>query len=117
MKDVKTIDNYIKSFSKEVQVILNKYRETIKSVAPNAEEKIGYGIPTFTLNGKNLVHFAAFAKHTSFFPGGGEAVEAFKNELKPYETSKGTIKFPIKSPVPFDLIKKITKYRLEKISK
>jgi len=109
--DFKNIDEYISSFSKEVQVILEKIRETIRKVAPNATEKISYQIPTFYLNG-NLVHFAAFKDHISFFPT-SSGVNAFKKELSKYKTSKGTIQFPIDKPIPFGLIEKITKFRIE----
>lgn len=110
-----TINEYIAYFPAEVQVILNKVRATIKSVAPSATEAISYGIPTFKLNG-NLVHFAGYEHHVGFYPG-GEGVEVFKDELTSYKTSKGTIQFPLDKPIPYELIKKITLYRVEKNSK
>jgi len=109
-----TIDEYIAYFPTEVRAILYKVRETIKSVAPAATEAISYGIPTFRLNG-NLVHFAGYAHHIGFYPG-GEGVEVFKNELSSYKTSKGTIQFPLDQPIPYELIKKITQFRVEKNS-
>jgi uncharacterized protein YdhG (YjbR/CyaY superfamily) len=110
----KTIDEYIAYFPVEVQTILQHVRDTIKSAAPTATEAISYGIPTFRLNG-NLVHFAGYARHIGFYPG-GEGVEVFKDELTSYKTSKGTIQFPLDKPIPFDLIKKITLFRVEKNS-
>jgi len=108
---VKTIDEYITSFPKNVQDILKKLRKVIKESAPLAEETINYGIPTFKLNG-NLVHFAAFKKHIGFYPT-PSAIVAFKKELTPFKQAKGSVQFPIDKPIPFDLIKKIVTYRVK----
>ena len=80
MQNSKNIDDYIKNYPEDIRKILEKIRETIKKVVPEATETISYGIPTFKLNGKNLVHFGGFKNHISFFPTGG-GVEAFKKEL------------------------------------
>ncbi|MCC9073383.1 DUF1801 domain-containing protein [Flavobacterium sp. F-65] len=115
----KTIDEYIAGFPSETQQILEQVRQTIKKAAPDAEEKISYVIPTFTLNG-NLVHFAAFKNHIGFYamPTGNEA---FQEELATYKAGKGSIQFPIDKPMPLDLITKIVNFRvkenLEKIKK
>lgn len=115
----KTIDEYIAGFPSETQQILEQVRQTIKKAAPDAEEKISYAIPTFTLNG-NLVHFAAFKNHIGFYamPTGNEA---FQEELATYKSGKGSIQFPIDKPMPLDLITKIVNFRvkenLEKIKK
>ena len=109
-----SIDNYISQFPKETQMILEKLRELIKNLAPNAEEIISYKIPTFDINGKHLVHFAAFKKHIGFFPT-PSVIIAFKNELSEYKTSKGAIQFPFNKPIPFNLIQKIVKFRIEEI--
>jgi uncharacterized protein YdhG (YjbR/CyaY superfamily) len=106
-----TIDAYIADFPLPVQQQLQSIREAVKKIAPEAAEKIGYGIPTFTLEG-NLVHFAAFKQHISFFPG-SSGIEAFKTDLAGYTTSKGTVQFPINQPIPVSLIKKITAYRVK----
>lgn len=111
MKSYKTVDEYISSFPKDVQASLQQIRETIKKVAPNATEAISYGIPTFKLNG-NLVHFAGYNTHFGFYPGSA-AIQNFKNELASYDTSKGTIRFPLDKPLPLNLIKKITKSRVK----
>jgi uncharacterized protein YdhG (YjbR/CyaY superfamily) len=105
-----SIDSYIKSFPKETQKILDQLRATIRKAAPEAEETINYAIPTFTLNG-NLVHFAAFKNHIGFYPT-PSGIEAFKKELSVYEGAKGSVKFPIKKPLPFDLITEIVKFRV-----
>ena len=107
----KDIDEYIAHQPKEVQVILQKIRETIRKAAPGAKESISYQIPTFKM-GRNLVHFAAFREHISFFPS-SSGVEKFKQELAGYTTSKGTIQFPLGKPIPYGLITKITKFRVK----
>jgi uncharacterized protein YdhG (YjbR/CyaY superfamily) len=109
--EYKNIDDYISSFPAESQAILEKIRTTIKKVAPEAKEKINYGIPTFTLNG-NLVHFAAFKNHIGFYPT-PSGIEAFRKELSSYENAKGSVKFPIDEPIPFDLITEIVKFRVK----
>ena len=113
MNNVKaaTIDEYIASFPKEVQKKLKEIRSAIKASAPDAEETISYAIPTFTLNG-NLVHFAAFKNHIGFYPA-PKGIEAFKKELSKYEGGKGTVQFPLDTPLPIALIKKIVKYRVK----
>ena len=108
--NIKTIDEYISQFPEEIRNILNKIRKTIKESALDAKETINYGIPTFKLKG-NLVHFAAFKEHIGFYPT-PSGINAFKDELSSYDTSKGSIKFPLEKPIPFDLIQKIVKYRV-----
>jgi len=110
-KQFKSMDEYIGTFPKIVQDILEKLRQTIRKSAPKAEEAISYQIPTFKLNG-NLVHFAAYKNHIGFYPT-PSGIEAFKKELSSYEISKGTIKFPINKPIPFDLVRKIVEYRVK----
>jgi uncharacterized protein YdhG (YjbR/CyaY superfamily) len=115
-KTFKTIDEYIALFPKDVRNILEALRKAIRDVAPQAEEGISYQIPTYKLNG-NLVHFAAFKDHISFFPT-SSGIEAFKVKLKSYKTSKGTIRFPLDEPIPFDLIEEIVMFRVkENLSK
>jgi uncharacterized protein YdhG (YjbR/CyaY superfamily) len=115
-KTFKTIDEYIALFPKDVRNILEALRKAIRDVAPQAEEGISYQIPTYKLNG-NLVHFAAFKDHISFFPT-SSGIEAFKVKLKSYKTSKGTIRFPLDEPIPFDLIEEIVRFRVkENLSK
>lgn len=99
----------IADFPPDVQKILEKIRITIRKAAPSAEETINYQIPTFTLKG-NLVHFAAFKKHIGFYPTPTE-VEKFKEELSAYEGAKGSVKFRLDKPIPFELISKIVKFR------
>ena len=110
-KKFTTIDEYISVFPKNIQDILEKLRHTVKNSAPEAYETISYQIPTFKLNG-NLVHFAAYKKHIGFYPT-PSGIEAFKEELSPYEISKGTVKFPLKKPIPFELVRKIVEFRVQ----
>ena len=105
------IDEYIGNFPNDVREILEKIRITIRKAAPRAEEKIGYGIPTFTLKG-NLVHFAAFKKHIGFYPT-PSGIEQFKQDLSVYQGAKGSVQFPLDKPIPFGLISKIVKFRVQ----
>ena len=105
------IDTYIASFPAETQKLLKQIRETIKEAAPDAEEKMGYGIPTFTLQG-NLVHFASFKNHIGFYPA-PSGIVAFRKELVAYKNSKGAVQFPIDKAIPFGLIAKIVKFRVK----
>jgi len=107
----KTIDDYISGFPNEVQVILQELRKTIQKAAPDAEEAIKYGIPTFTLHG-NLVHFAAYKKHIGFYPA-PSGLEAYKEELSGYKGAKGSVQFPIDQILPLKLISKIVKFRVK----
>ena len=108
---VKTIDEYISLFPDDVQKILQEMRLTIRKSAPKAEEAISYQIPTFKLNG-NLVHFAAFKSHIGFYPT-SSGITAFQKELSQFKSSKGAVQFPINKPIPFDLVRKIVKYRVK----
>jgi uncharacterized protein YdhG (YjbR/CyaY superfamily) len=107
---IETIDQYIGEQVEEVQPILNKIREVIRSAAPNAKEKMSWRMPTFW-QGENLIHFAAFKKHVSIFPG-GEASAVFADKLTGYKTAKGTIQFQLNKPIPYDLISEITRWRV-----
>lgn len=113
MKKPADIDAFISTYPQEIQEILQKIRKTIRIAAPQAKEKISYGIPTFTYHG-NLIHFSAYANHIGLYPG-SVGVKAFQKELDQlgYQTSKGTIQFPLNQPIPYDLIQKITKYCVE----
>lgn len=109
---ISTITSYFAQFPKETQEILEKVQATIQKVAPKAELAIKYGIPTFILNEKNLVHFGGFKKHLGFYPTPA-AIVHFKKELKEYKTSKGCIQFPYDKKIPYTLIKEITKFRVQ----
>jgi uncharacterized protein YdhG (YjbR/CyaY superfamily) len=106
----KTVDEYLSAVPANTKGILEKLRKTIKQVAPQAEELISYNMPAFKLNGM-LVYYAAYKDHIGFYPT-PSGIEAFKKELSDYEGAKGSIKFPIDRPIPFDLISKIVKFRV-----
>jgi len=107
---INTIDEYISSFPEERQEILRKLRETIRKSAPEVEEKISYQMAAFAYKGI-LVYFAGQANHIGFYPG-SEAIEIFKEDLIPYETSKGTVRFSYEKPLPLNLISQIVKFRV-----
>jgi uncharacterized protein YdhG (YjbR/CyaY superfamily) len=102
MKNFVSIDEYIATFPKNVQMVLQQIRQAVKDAAPKAEEAISYNMPAFKLNG-NLVWFGAFKNHIGFYPR-ESAIEEFKEKLSAYEVSKvqGTVKFPLDKPVPLD---------------
>lgn len=108
---VKDIDTYISLQPETVREILQKLRQTIKSVAPDAEEAISYNMPAFKYHGI-LVYFAAFKHHIGFYalPSGNAE---FKKELSVYKSGKGSVQFPLDKPIPYPLIKKIVKYRMK----
>ncbi|MEO9022157.1 MAG: DUF1801 domain-containing protein [Ginsengibacter sp.] len=114
MQNIKcnSIDEYISFSPKNIQQMLEAIRVTIRKAAPNAEETISYGMPTFKLNG-NLVHFAAFKNHIGFYPT-PTGIEEFEKELSVYQMGKGSVQFPFDKPMPLDLISKIVKYRIKK---
>jgi len=114
-KEQNEIDAYISKFPEDVQVKLNELRDLIKTLVPNATEKISYQMPTFYLGG-NLVHFAGYKNHIGFYPT-PSGITAFEEALKPYKYAKGSVRFPLNEPLPIELIKKIVRYRLEETIK
>jgi uncharacterized protein YdhG (YjbR/CyaY superfamily) len=105
------VDDYFSRLSEDARAALEKLRQTIKSIVPEAVEVISYQIPTFKYQGRMLVSYAAFSQHCSFFPGLGP-IEAHRDELKSYQTSKGTIRFSASRPLPATLVKKLVKTRI-----
>jgi uncharacterized protein YdhG (YjbR/CyaY superfamily) len=110
-----SIDEYIAEFPPESQRVLEELRALIKVGAPDATETISYAIPTFDLNGHHLVHFAGYERHLGFYPT-GSGVEAFKEELEPYKSGKGSVQFPFGQPLPTGLIRRIVEFRVEENS-
>jgi uncharacterized protein YdhG (YjbR/CyaY superfamily) len=107
----KTVDEYLERVPEPARTTLKKIRSVIRSVAPpEATEGISYGMPTFKYKGM-LASFAAFSDHCSLFPGAGPTIE-FKNELKNFQTSKGTIRFAPNKPLPATLLKRLMKARI-----
>ncbi len=107
----KNIDEYISMFPIEVQEKLQKIRKIVQDAAPEATEKISYQMPTFYLYG-NLVHFAAYKKHIGFYPT-PSGITSFDEELAPYKRAKGSVIFPLDKPIPYDLIDKIVRFRVD----
>jgi len=110
-KKIITIDEYILNCNTDVQERLQQLRLVIKEAAPEATEKISWKMPTFELYG-NLVFFAAFKNHIGFYPL-PSGIEAFKDELSEYKSSKGSVQFPLNKPLPFELIGRMVKARVE----
>ena len=110
-----TTDEYIGQFPPDIQRILNKVRAVIKETAPQAIERISYGMPGFYLNGM-LVWFAGHKDYIGFYPT-GEGIAAFEKEIAGYKSSKGAVQFPLDQPIPYDLIRKMVKHRMEQTQK
>ena len=111
----KTVDEYIATFPIEVQHILNSIRKTIKKAAPKAHETISYGMPAFKIK-KYIVYFAGYKKHIGFYPG-TSCITKFKKEIALYKHAVGSVQFPLDKPIPYDLISKIVKFRVDEDSK
>lgn len=107
---IETIDDYIEQAPDEVREILQTLRGIIREEAPEAQEAIKYQMPTFVLNG-NLVHFAAFQHHIGFYPV-PSGITAFQEELAAYKQGKGSVQFPLNQPMPYDLIRRIVRFRV-----
>lgn len=107
---ISTIDQYIAAAEPSVRPLLQKLRKAIRTTAPAAEEAISYRIPTFKLHG-NLVHFAAFKNHIGFYPT-SSGIAHFKDQLSAYKHSRGAVQFPLEKPIPYALVRKITKFRV-----
>jgi uncharacterized protein YdhG (YjbR/CyaY superfamily) len=112
-KETKTFKEYKIDYPPEIQRRLEKIRLAVKSVVPEAKERISYNMPSFWFHG-NLIYYGAFKNHIGFYPASKTVFEKFKDELKIYKQSgKGTVQFPYNKPVPIDLIKKIAKLRVD----
>jgi uncharacterized protein YdhG (YjbR/CyaY superfamily) len=111
-KQILTMDEYIGTFPKHVQKRLESIRKLVAKLAPDAQEKISYQMPTFCLNG-NLVHFAGFKNHIGFYPT-PHGISEFQKELSKYKNGKGSVQFPLDEPLPMKLIERMVKYRIQK---
>src|SRR5213079_3494271 len=107
-----TIDAYLAGVKADQRAALEKLRQAIHAVAPRAEECISYGIPAFRLNGRSLVFFAAWANHCALYPGSSATLKKFRNELRDFQTSKGTFLFSPGNPLPVPLVRKLVKARI-----
>jgi uncharacterized protein YdhG (YjbR/CyaY superfamily) len=107
------IDEYLATIPEDARATLEKMRQRVSAAAPRADESIWYQIPTFKLDGRALVGFAAFKNHCSFFPMSMAVMRKYQDELQSYDTSKGTIRFPIGKPLRAALVKKMVKDRIK----
>ena len=114
--DFKSVDDYLTFHAEDVQAILRRVRNAIRKALPDGQETISYQIPTYKLHGGYVVYFAAWKRHYSLYPASDRLVAAFKDDLAPYEVSKGTIRFPLSAPVPAKLIEAIAKFRAKEVA-
>lgn len=114
-KTEQTVDAYIAAFEPDRRDILEKIRRVIKGAAPDAQERISWAMPTYW-QGENLVHFANQKNHIGFYPS-PEAIDFFADRLEGYKTTKGGVQLPVSTPIPYDLIADITRWRVEKVSR
>ena len=109
--DFTSVDEYIATHPADVQAILQRVRGAIRHAVPGAEEVISYQIPAYRLHGGTMLFFAGWKRHYSLYPAGDDLVEAFQDDLAPYEVRKGTIRFPLSQPVPVQLIERIATFK------
>jgi uncharacterized protein YdhG (YjbR/CyaY superfamily) len=107
------VEDYLAALPEDQRDALEKLRTTIRAAAPEATESISYQMPTYKLRGRVLVYYAAFKDHCSLFPASEAIMEALGEELKPYFSGKGTLRFTPDRPIPVALVKKIVKARIE----
>jgi uncharacterized protein YdhG (YjbR/CyaY superfamily) len=113
----KSVDEYLAAQPEVTRRILGRVRSAIRQAMPEAEEVISYKIPAYKLHGRAVIYFAGWKQHYSIYPAIGALVEEFREELAPYELSKGTIRFPLSKPVPVKLIERIAKFRAQEAAK
>ena len=111
----RSVDEYMASQPEAVRGLLRRVRRTIREALPRAEEAISYNIPAYKMDGGAVLYFAVWKEHYSLYPATGRLVAAFKDELAPYEISKGTIRFPLSQAVPVKLIGRIAKFRAKEV--
>jgi len=113
----KSVDEYIASQPEAVQGLLKRVRNTIRKAVPEVEEMISYQIPAYKLHGRPVLYLAGWKQHYSLYPATDHVVAAFRDDLAPYEISKGTIRFPLSEPVPVKLIERIAKFRAKEAAR
>ena len=112
----KSVDEYIASQPEAAQGVLERVRRIIRKAVPGAEEVISYQIPAYRLNGLTVIYFAGWKQHYSVYPATGHLVTAFKDDLAPFEVSKGTIRFPFSEPIPVKLLEAVAKFRAKEVA-
>jgi uncharacterized protein YdhG (YjbR/CyaY superfamily) len=115
--DFKSVGHYIAAQPEAVQEVLELVRGAIRKALPGAEEAISYQMPAYKLRGETVIYFAGWKHHYSIYPVSADLVEAFKDELAPYEfNDRGTLRFPLAQPVPVQLIARIAKLRAQEVA-
>lgn len=112
--DPGVVDTYVAGFAEPTRAVLAELRDLVRAAIPGATETMAYGIPTFDLHGKHVVHVAGYAGHVGLYPT-PSGMEAFEAELAPYRSGKGTARFPLDAPLPTDLIRRIVAFRVEEV--
>jgi uncharacterized protein YdhG (YjbR/CyaY superfamily) len=111
----KTVDEYLAALPDDRRAALEELRTTVRAAAPDAIESIAYDMPALRLNKTFLVSYAAFKSHYSLFPASADVAEALGDEIQPYLVGQGTIRFPVKAPIPLDLVAKVVRARLAEL--
>jgi uncharacterized protein YdhG (YjbR/CyaY superfamily) len=112
VKKPKTVDDYLGGLPHDARATLERVRASIRAAAPQAEERIAYGMPGYYLDGHPVAYFAGFKQHCSFFPASGDVTAALAKDLERYDVAKGTIRFPIGKPLPAALVKKLVRAKI-----
>ena len=112
-----TVNQYIAKFPKDIQKILKTIRATVRKTAPGSEELISYRVPTYKVNGHPIFYFAAFKDHIGLYPMTGPVKTKFKKEVARYKGGKGTIQLPLDEPIPYDLVRRIVKFKMQSAGK
>ena len=115
-REIESVDEYIAAQPEAAQPVLDRVRRTIRKAVPKAEESISYKIPTYKLHGERLLYFAGWKQHYSLYPATKRLVAALKEDLKPYEVVKSTVRFSLAEPVPAKLIERIAKFRAKEVA-
>lgn len=114
--DFKSVDEYIAAQPEALQSVLQRVRSILRKAVPDAEEVVSYQIPTYKLHGSAVLYLGGWTKHYSLYAGTGGVVTVFKDDLAPYQVSKGTIRFPLSEPVSVKLIERIVKFRAKEVA-
>ena len=111
-----SVDDYLALQPITAQKVLERVRRSIREAVPQVEETISYNMPTFTLNGEVVLHLAGWKRHYSLYPATKRLLAALKEDLKPYEVVKSTVRFSLAEPVPAKLIERIAKFRAKEVA-
>ena len=110
-----SVDEYIAGFPPETRRVLEEVRALVRQTVPGVTERISYAIPTFELEGRYVVYFGGWKKHIGLYPISDRLAEALGDELLPYRRGKGSVRFPLSRPMPWDLIRRIVEFRRDEV--